>query len=84
MTEILKASHHHEKRTFIIYVNIKYERSELRSVTELLTKQTATAYGKFVAGEVCTSLDVKSLPGSPEKGEEFTFGLSLLKIKTVK
>lgn len=54
------------------------------SFTELLTKQTVTAYGKFVAGELCTSLDVKNLPGSPEKGEEFTFGLSLLKIKTVK
>jgi len=58
---------------------VKYD-----SFTELLTKQTATAYGKFVAGEVCTPLDAKSLPGSPEKGEEFTFGLSLLKIKTVK
>lgn len=31
-----------------------------------------------------TSLDVKNLPGSPEKDEEFTFGLSILKIKTVK
>lgn len=49
--------------------------------TELPTKQTATAYGKLVAGEVCTSLGVKSPPGSPEKGEEFIFGLSLLKIK---
>lgn len=27
--------------------------------TELLTKQTATAYGKFVAEELCTSPDVK-------------------------
>lgn len=40
--------------------------------------------GNLLSGEVYTSLDVKSLPGSLEEGEEFAFGLSLLKIKTVK